>query len=182
MKNQLPQRRNIRLSPEAYTGRVLHIIICTRKRTPLFANEDIAYSVKQQILDLSHLKKVKIYAYVIMPDHIHLLVSPGEWAKPGDYVRDIKGKLSAFLRKRFNVRNIWQKGFYDHVMRKDEDLNSTAEYILNNPVRSGRADNWENYPWCGSDVFEGSGEVNSPLRANRARPCEGIGRGKLAPT
>ena len=89
-----------------------------------------------------------------MPDHIHLLVSLGEWATPGDYVRDIKGKLSAFLRKRFNVRNIWQKGFYDHVIRKDEDLNSTAEYILNNPVRSGRVDNWRNYPWCGSDEIE----------------------------
>ena len=96
------------------------------------------------------------------------MVSLGEWATPGDYVRDIKGKLSAFLRKKFNIRNIWQKGSYDHVMRKDEDLNSTAEYILNNPVRRGRADNWGNYPWCGRDVFEesgeGSGEVNSPLR------------------
>ena len=121
---------------------------------PLFANEDIAYSVKQQILVLSHLKNVKIYAYVIMHDHIHLLVTLGTWATPSDYVRDIKGKLSAFLRKRFNVRNIWQKGFYDHVIRKDEDLNSAAEYILNNPVRSGGANNWRNCPWCGSDVLE----------------------------
>ena len=154
MKKQLPQRKNSRLSSEAYNGRIIHIIICTRKRTPLFANEDIAYSVKQQILDLSRLKKVKLYAYVIMPDHIHLLASLGVWAMPGNYLRDIKGKLSAFLRKKFNVQNIWQKGFYDHVMRTDENLNSTAEYILNNPVRSGLANNWKNYPWCGSDVFE----------------------------
>ena len=154
MKNQLSQRKNIRLSPEAYNNRIIHIIICTRKKTPLFANKDIAYSVKQQILDLSRLKQVKIYAYVIMPDHIHLLVSLGVWATPGDYLRNIKGNLSTFLRKKFDLQNIWQKGFYDHVMRKDEDLNSTVEYILNNPVRSGEVSHWSNYPWCGSDVFE----------------------------
>jgi putative transposase len=154
MKNQLPQRKNIRLSPEVYKNRIIHIIICTREKTPLFANKDIAYSVKRQILNLSRLKQVKIYAYVIMPDHIHLLVSLGVWATPGDYLRDIKGNLSTFLRKEFDLRNIWQKGFYDHVMRKDEDLNSTVEYILNNPVRSGEFSHWSNYPWCGSDVFK----------------------------
>ena len=131
MKNQLSQRKNIRLSTKAYKNRIIHIIICTRGKTPLFANKDIAYSVRQQILNLSRLKQVKIYAYVIMPDHIHLLVSLGAWSTPGDYLRNIKGNLSTFLRKKFNLRNIWQKGFYDHVMRKDEDLNSTVEYILN---------------------------------------------------
>ena len=154
MKNQLAQRKNIRLSPEAYKNLIIHITICTRKKRPLFADKDIANSVKQQILNLSRLKQVKIYAYVIMPDHIHLLVSLGVWATPGDYLRNIKGNLSTFLRKKFDLRNIWQKGFYDHVMRKDEDLNSTVEYILNNPVRSGKVSHWSNYPWCGSDVFK----------------------------
>jgi len=146
MKNQLLQRKNIRLSPNVYKNGIIHIIICTREKTPLFANKDIAYSLKQQILDLSRLKQVKIYAYVIMPDHIHLLVSLGAWATPGDYLRNIK--------------------FYDHVMRKDEDLNSTVEYILSNPVRSGKVSHWSNYPWCGSDVFKINcrGEFITPAR------------------
>ncbi len=129
----------------------------------MFADKDIAYSVKQQILNLSRLKQVKIYAYVIMPDHIHLLVSLGVWATPGDYLRNIKGNLSTFLRKKINLRNIWQKGFYDHVMCKDEDLNSTVEYILNNPVRSGKVNNWKN--------LVGGSRIGYPLPTERLVPA-----------
>ncbi len=122
MKNQLSQRRNIRLSPEAYKGRIIHIIICTRKRTPLFANEDIAYAGKQQILDLSRLKQVKIYAYVIMPDHIHIywyFLKYGQCLVIMSVISEEfgRGKLAPTnLRKKFNLRNIWQKGFYDNVI------------------------------------------------------------------
>lgn len=155
-KRQLPRRRNARLSPENYveTEQVIHVTICTQENAPLFASEDVASVVKQKILDLSRMKDVRIYAYVIMPDHIHLLVSLGMWSVPGGYVRNIKGDLASSLRGRFGLRSVWQKGFYDHVIRKCEDLNRTAEYILNNPVRKGMVDNWKDYPWSGSDVFE----------------------------
>jgi hypothetical protein len=44
---------------------------------------------------------------------------------------------------------VWQSSFYDHILRKDEDIFSVAEYILNNPVRRGMVAYWRDYKYCG---------------------------------
>jgi len=55
----------------------------------------------------------------------------------------------------------WQKDFYDHVIRRHEDLSTQARYILDNPVRKGFISSWQEYPFIGSigcrleDVLEG---------------------------
>jgi len=40
---------------------------------------------------------------------------------------------------------LWQRGFYDHALRKEEDVQKVAEYIVNNPVRMGLVEDWRNY-------------------------------------
>ncbi len=47
------------------------------------------------------------------------------------------------------MEKLWQKSFYDHVIRKEEDLNSIAGYIFNNPVRKELVENYEDYPFLG---------------------------------
>lgn len=47
----------------------------------------------------------------------------------------------------------WQKDFYDHILRKDEDVKKHVMYILNNPVRRGIVENWKDYPYKGSTKF-----------------------------
>jgi REP element-mobilizing transposase RayT len=44
----------------------------------------------------------------------------------------------------------WQKDFYDHVIRTNEDIAAQVRYILDNPVRKGLASSWEEYPFKGS--------------------------------
>ena len=44
----------------------------------------------------------------------------------------------------------WQKDFYDHIMRTQEDIVAQVKYILDNPVRKGLVVNWEDYPFKGS--------------------------------
>jgi len=51
------------------------------------------------------------------------------------------------INELFNVRPLWQKNFYDHIVRKEESILKIAEYILNNPVRKGMALRWESYPY-----------------------------------
>jgi len=90
-----------------------------------------------------------------MPDHLHILFSPGP----------IGWTLSRGLRafKRFTARKswdygfrggLWQKSWFDHVVRKSEELIAICEYILNNPVRWGlveKAEDWH-YSWI-ADVL-----------------------------
>ncbi|MBN2380988.1 hypothetical protein JXM67_14415 [candidate division WOR-3 bacterium] len=46
---------------------------------------------------------------------------------------------------------MWQRGYYDHILRKEEDLEIVANYIWGNPVRKGLAETIEEYPFSGPD-------------------------------
>ena len=68
--------------------------------------------------------------------------------------RTLQNWVSAF--KRYTTRNIknlfsinllWQKNFYDHIVRKEESLLKITEYIINNPVRKDITSRWEEYPY-----------------------------------
>jgi REP element-mobilizing transposase RayT len=79
-----------------------------------------------------------------MPDHIHLLIAP----KSGnlmDVISSWKKFTGTLLRKGGSEGPFWQRGFYDHALRKEEDLARTAEYMVINPVRSGLVEVWEEY-------------------------------------
>ena len=45
------------------------------------------------------------------------------------------------------IKPLWQANYYEHIVRKDEDLKSIAEYITYNPVRKGFVNDWQNYPF-----------------------------------
>ncbi|MEB2355563.1 MAG: hypothetical protein OZ915_10335, partial [Ignavibacteriales bacterium] len=47
----------------------------------------------------------------------------------------------------------WQKDYYDHILRSEENLEIHLKYILNNPVRAGMVNYWKKYPYIGSTVY-----------------------------
>lgn len=85
-----------------------------------------------------------------MPDHLHLLASPLESGKPiTQLVGGISSKITRFSYQYDYSGKLFQRSFYDHIVRKDDDLRKIAEYILNNPVRKELVRNREEYPYCG---------------------------------
>ena len=100
-----------------------------------------------------HGKTIQLQAAVIMPNHAHLLFtalrdsSGWTFALP-DILRAIKGS-SARSINRLNGGSgpVWQDESFDHVLRGDESLRETIEYIRQNPVRKGLARRPEDYPW-----------------------------------
>ena len=89
----------------------------------------------------------KTLAFVVMPDHLHWLVQlTGERSLP----------VSVSTIKSFSTRSInrtvgrsgpvWQKGFYDHALRDEENLAAVARYIVANPLRAGLTPSVSNYP------------------------------------
>ena len=95
-------------------------------------------------------QKIKNWVYVYMPDHLHLILEGSD--EKSNLLKAIyffKQKTGFWLSK--NMRQFcWQKDFYDHIHRKDEDLKKQIRYILDNPVRAGLVKNWEEYPFKGS--------------------------------
>jgi len=89
-----------------------------------------------------------------MPDHIHLVVlGTSDHSNLIALLRDFKGTSTARARVQGFVA-LWQKGFYDHVLRCGEALDAVAWYIFNNPVRAGLVKEIGEWPFSGSWMFE----------------------------
>jgi putative transposase len=77
----------------------------------------------------------QLHAYVVMPDHMHLLFTPFESVEKS--VQLIKGGFSFRAKREFEWKGeIWQKGFTDHRIRDLEDWPRHLAYIQNNPVNA----------------------------------------------
>jgi REP-associated tyrosine transposase len=99
-------------------------------------------------------QRFAILAYCLMPDHVHLLVE-GLTAE-SDLRRFIglgKQRASYLYSKATGGRRLWQEGFHDRSLRRDDDVKATARYILENPVRAGLASSPLDYKHCGSDLW-----------------------------
>jgi len=88
--------------------------------------------------------------YCFMPDHQHLIVT-GIRSDSDIWKAIISYKQKTGFWMAENKTDIrWQKDFYDHVIRRYEDMVTQIKYILDNPVRKGSVSSWQDYPYKGS--------------------------------
>jgi putative transposase len=89
-----------------------------------------------------------------MPDHLHLLLEGArEDSDLRTFMRAFK-QASAIVFARNGGGRLWQKGYFEHVLRDDEDTTRVIRYIAANPVRAGLAMTPLEHPFTGSDVFD----------------------------
>jgi REP element-mobilizing transposase RayT len=97
--------------------------------------------------------RIKLLAAVIMPDHVHLLLSSlrdGEdWPFPlVDILQCLKSATAHRINKVLHHAGpVWEEESFDHVLRSDESLEEKCEYIRQNPVKAGLVRRPEDYPW-----------------------------------
>ncbi len=142
------RRKNIRLSKEIYSNpnQIFSITICVKNRRPIFKTSAWAEKILDTIKTGPFGKGVNCYSYCLMPDHLHLQISP----KNGNLIDLINGwkSYTANLLGKLGLEGpCWQRSFYDHALRKEENIQTVAEYIVNNPVRAGLVKNWKEYPF-----------------------------------
>jgi REP element-mobilizing transposase RayT len=70
-----------------------------------------------------------------------------------EFVRRFKGRSTRVFWQHGGKGKLWQRGFYDHILRAEEGLPEVARYILANPVRAGLAQDFRTYFGSGSFVF-----------------------------
>ena len=137
-------------------GMIAHVIIGTFDKQPYFKQRQLAQKLCEVLIETARENQIKVYAYCIMPDHMHMLLEPSESMGIIEFVRYIKGRFATWCRKN-NKSMRFQKSFYDHILRKEEDVYLTAKYIMGNPARAGIEPCVGNYPFAGSLVFDFSG-------------------------
>jgi putative transposase len=140
------QRKTIRLDRKLYQekGQPFSITICTHNNIPLL--REFEGLIFQEVMEGSLGKKSDLMATCVMPDHIHLLLAP-----ISENLIDLIGKWKSYtthlMWKKGYKGKVWQRSFYDHALRKDEDLIKIAEYIVCNPVRKALVKEWRNYSY-----------------------------------
>jgi REP element-mobilizing transposase RayT len=147
-----PKRKQIRLKQFDYGSpyAIFFLTMCSLNKKAIFVdnglNNKIIDTLKEEKNRVGH----SIYVYCLMPDHLHLLASPlGTRIPITQLMGGISSKATRLLWNYGFSGKIFQRSFYDHVVRKREDLKSIGQYILDNPVRKGLAEKWEAYPYCG---------------------------------
>ena len=154
MDNYLPKRKHPRLNHYDYsTAGAYFVTICTHNRRCLLsrivgrglAPAEIQYTAygqiaREQLLSLEErYPSLKIDQYVIMPNHIHIILMLDETAgvNPRPTIMDIicayKSLTTRKCKKVQPIDKLFQTSFYEHVIRGHEDYNEIAEYIVNNP-------------------------------------------------
>jgi REP element-mobilizing transposase RayT len=83
-----------------------------------------------------------VHLGVVMPDHVHLVVSFGGIDKP---MQTIVSKWKEWTAKSLGIH--WQRDFFEHRLRKEEGFREKADYVLANPVRAGLVDRPEDWPY-----------------------------------
>jgi putative transposase len=127
-------------------GRRYLLTTVTSQRNPLFRDFHRARLVVQQMrqADLEH--ACQSLAWVVMPDHVHWLFEL-KAVTLGTLMRRFKSRSAMALRKTgIACQPIWQPGYQDRALRKEESVRAVAEYIAHNPVRAGLVDHIGDYP------------------------------------
>ncbi len=151
MKNNLPKRKPTRLKGYDYsTPGAYFITICTHNRQCILSNivGEGFHALPQNILTPIGIEieksiqfindnyiGVMINKFVIMPNHIHLIVNldnSGGYGNPP--LQNVIGQLKSYTTNKFGD-SIWQRSYHDHIIRGEKDYQKIWEYIDTNPLK-----------------------------------------------
>jgi REP-associated tyrosine transposase len=140
---------------------IYFVTMCVKDRRNVLARQEIFDAIKAVI---AQLRKWYVLAVVIMPDHVHWVVSP-----VGDRdlsVGDFSHGFKRMLRKCLATQPWeWQRGCFDRLLRSDENLRSKWIYVKDNPVRHGLARRAEDWPYYLDFINEtDTGSCQLPLQ------------------
>ena len=134
-----------------YSGANLIYVVTTvcAQRRPLFASFHNARLLVQSLREAE--VSATTLCFVVMPDHLHWMLQLKAGAELSTTVRFVKATTTRKLRaRRPGIGPVWQRGFHDHAVRREESLRALARYIMANPLRAGLASSPADYSFWDS--------------------------------
>jgi len=146
--DKIPTRKKLRLPEYDYTQSGAYFItVCTHNRIEHFGSISSSSTFKAAFVELSKTgliveeeldtlatcyPGVSVGSYVIMPNHVHFILSISNNCSPA--VSEIIRLWKRAVTKRVGMP-LWQKSFHDHVIRNEQDYERLLQYIDNNPAQ-----------------------------------------------
>ncbi len=89
--------------------------------------------------------------YTIMPDHVHFFCSAGGHGRSlSEFMKSWKEWTSKRIKRECGIEgSIWQREFFDHLIRNEASYAQKKDYVFNNPVRAGLVKNADEWKWKG---------------------------------
>lgn len=138
-------------------------------RAPLLANPDAAAALEHALVEARDELRFELLAWVIMPDHMHLVVQLPDRVSSDSVMRLVKGRFS----RRWNHRRraggpLWQTRFHERVLTSERALLAAVEYVHANPVVAGLVDVAGDYEWSSARAWSVRSQAE-PSSGNRLR-------------
>ena len=125
---------------------------CTFERRSVLVDAGVVDSALGPFRRTAALERFAILAYCFMPDHVHLLVEARADTCDLRHFAKMSKQRSGGVYGRSARQRLWQEGYYDRVLRREDDAYAIAIHLMNR-VRAGLAKAPTDYPHQGSDVW-----------------------------
>ncbi|RON12463.1 REP-associated tyrosine transposase [Pseudomonas frederiksbergensis] len=142
----LPASNRLRIGRYAEPNRIYLLTTNTLGREPVFNDFVLGRLVVAQFRAVQDQGWANSLAWVVMPDHFHWLIELQEGSLSG-----LMQKTKSLSTKAVNLSvgrkiSLWQQGFHDRALRREEDLVKLARYVVANPLRAGLVERLGDYP------------------------------------
>ncbi|HEX4629761.1 MAG TPA: transposase [Chthoniobacterales bacterium] len=136
---------------------VFFVTICTYQRRALLATDAVNDAFVRFSRRAYEEHGIAVGRYVIMPDHIHLFICGPNDFELGRWIGMLKQCLEKALAATASpagrrLQKIWQRRFFDHVLRNEESYAQKWNYVRDNPVRADFVENADDWPFAGEII------------------------------
>jgi REP element-mobilizing transposase RayT len=163
--SSLPGHRALRRGRHSLPGNTYVITFTTRDRVAWFTSFEPARAASAALATAAGKTDAEILAWVLMPDHAHLLVTLGTRWSLQRLVQQLKSSMAREVNRAVGRRGpLWSRAFHDHALRNEEDLRLVARYIVLNPVRAGLVARCADYPFWDAAWITHRPRLSAPHR------------------
>ena len=160
-----------------HDGRARFVTFCTHRKLPILGNHLYRDKVVSRLYETCKDHRLKLLGYVVMPDHVHLVLVPPEEVELGPIVGELKRIMARDIHKLLKgsqsdlggellVRRdgkekmaVWQRRCFDHNCRTEESVWEKVNYCHNNPVRRGLVRQAADWRWSSYGYYAASANV-----------------------
>jgi REP element-mobilizing transposase RayT len=142
----MPRSDQLRVGRFSEPERIYLLTSTLNDRQPIFTDVALGRLLVAELRSAQDDALVESLAWVVMPDHLHwlLVLKRGSVSK---LMRRVKGRSARRINVALKCRGrLWQDGYHDRALRREEDILSVARYIVANPLRAGLVARVGDYP------------------------------------
>jgi REP element-mobilizing transposase RayT len=149
--NRSPGNQALRRGRASIPNHIYLVTTVAHERNRIFEDFDAACLASKTLTTPELWPDGKLLAWVLMPDHLHLLVELGDNEPLSRVIQRVKSVTASALHRHSGLpSSIWQRAYHERALRQSDDIRTAARYVIANPLRAGLVTAIGAYPFWGA--------------------------------